>query len=1014
MKRHYLLLILAVVMAGCGGGGGDSGPKHPGTSGQVTKQSRPPLLVEDAVATFDGVGRVTQAQLDNVRGTVTYQILDSTPANVIQVSDSGELQILRPGTATLRASDTSSVYESSEATFTITVEKGLNPDLAVSELHFNATESDGQALAVRGQKGQLSYQVASGSEHLIRVDSDGVVYPVGPTGQATVIIADSGNEYYQPSQIRVGVHLYAVGAEQLRFALLQSEYRDGLTLEPVRLDTAETQSIRYQIIHSTPDDQVAEMLNPDTGLILIHNVGQATVEATATYGEGFLQPQQSARFVLDVTPGKRQALSVENITTSYLEDGVLHPKVSHALGTLAYQIISGEDVIVPSDDGQALRIKAIGAAEVEVSEHDLRNYPTGKARFRVEVERAPHPAMSAVALTMTYRPDLRIPLQFAGQKGDVSVVGSLPDGLRLVADELAVEQAGDYLIRLTDDGGDFYQPMEFDVHLQIAKAQGLPLPTRDYEQVYSKDYQFNLLRDFGLLATGDHIDVVSNSDPEVADAIADGLVHVYKAGETTLTLRRAESTNYSAGPEQKVRFNILSAPSRIEIQSDVEETWHALQPLLAKPIISGTVGEVTYQFADGAATDVVSLDRHSGEMHILNAGSTRIVVSDAGDDKFTPGESSFAVTILPADNPLSVTYPGVTYAAGATITPIVTDGEVQTSYHLVNQVTPVVELESAESGVLSVLHAGDYQLEVTLSARNYTSKTVTVSGTINKAEHPGLSGNISAVDFEPFKTISLDFGSAKGTRHYQLADSLSKQLATLDNAQGTITLQDYVPGQSIGLNVSESESRDYQALPETLVRVPLKLAESGAADQYTLLDSAQTVVVSTLSAPQFAKLQESEFGLMGARNVREPTDTELNTYGKGKVALLQVKPVGDDDTTKVRGIWMHIARFDGCMAELSEDATDPFLAVDFTAPGYCDTGSTIRMTRFLVIDDSGLEEGRYELTSPLIYYRRGVREFLASDRGGFYADPDVTYGDSKYGRPKSLYEWAVVQLNYQH
>ncbi|MCV5649561.1 hypothetical protein OFN55_43215, partial [Escherichia coli] len=45
----------------------------------------------------------------------------------------------------------------------------------------------------------------------------------------------------------------------------------------------------------------------------------------------------------------------------------------------------------------------------------------------------------------------------------------------------------------------------------------------------------------------------------------------------------------------------------------------------------------------------------------------------------------------------------------------------------------------------------------------------------------------------------------------------------------------------------------------TRVTVNVDLAESGVADKYTQLDSEQTVIVSTLSAPQFSNLEESEF-----------------------------------------------------------------------------------------------------------------------------------------------------------
>ncbi|MCV5746930.1 hypothetical protein OFN42_42625, partial [Escherichia coli] len=75
---------------------------------------------------FEGVGTITQTLLSNVRGSVSYQVIDSNPPNVVRVNDSGVFQILRPGTAIIRATDTSSVYESSETTFSVTVERGFN------------------------------------------------------------------------------------------------------------------------------------------------------------------------------------------------------------------------------------------------------------------------------------------------------------------------------------------------------------------------------------------------------------------------------------------------------------------------------------------------------------------------------------------------------------------------------------------------------------------------------------------------------------------------------------------------------------------------------------------------------------------------------------------------------------------------------------------------------------------------------------------------------------------------
>ncbi|EPJ2745599.1 cadherin repeat domain-containing protein [Vibrio parahaemolyticus] len=1019
MNRNYYLLFLAALLVGCGGGG-DSKPNNTKTPTTITKQSRPQLKVEDTVLKFEGVGTVTEAKLSNVHGSVSYEVIDSNPPNVVKINDSGILQILRPGTATILATDSSSAYESSEARFSVTVERGINTELSVSDLNFNAIESEGKALTVRGQKGELSYEVESG-HNLIRVDENGSVYSLGSVGQASMLITDSGNEFYLPKQVRATVKLHAVAPGQLKFALLEDEYRKGLTLEPVRLDKAQTQRISYKIINSVPDSKVAELLDPETGLLLVHNVGRLTVEATATYSDAFLDKQQTAQFFVDVKQGKRQEISAADIVTTYEEGGRIFPKVTNAYGDYELRIIRGEDVVAKTENGEALLIKGVGAAEVEIYEHDMRNYPASKTRFDLEVNRAPHPVIKDIEMPLTYQPNLSIPLAFKGQKGNVNLVSSLPNGLRMTDGKLEVVTAGEYDLKFEDDGGEFYQPIQFNVVIKVAKAEGQPMATHDYDVVYSNKYSFDLHRDFGLSAD-EQIEIVDNTAPDVVGGFSEGRLHVYKAGKATLTVRRKESANYTVGPDQKVYVTILSAPSRIEVQSDVEEIWKVDQTFLA-PEISGVVGELTYRFEDNAATDVVSLNNQTGAMQILNAGSTKIIVSDAGDDKVNPGESSFLVTIKPGANPVSIAYPTVDFSAGTIISPVMSGGTAKASYRLINQKDPVVELVSPDTGRLKILHAGTYQVEVTLTGRNYKAKTIVVNGTINKAKHPGLSTSTMKVEFEPFKKVKLDFGTPIGKRSYQISGSTTNGVASLDVDKEELTLLDLPPINKrwISLDVSEGESRDYEELESKKVQVFISFADKGVADQYELFEKEQTVLISTLNKLEFSNLEESEFGLMNVRSVREPTDEELKLYGKGKVAKLIFKPVGNDDPTLIKAAWLHVARFDGCTSELFEDDLKPFQAIDYDDPGYCTSGSTIRMTRFLIIDDSNMEKVEYELVAPVIIYRRGQREFLPSDKGsfleskpgGFYLEPGMINNGNEFGKPRTLYEWSVINMKYQ-
>ena len=524
------------------------------------------------------------------------------------------------------------------------------------------------------------------------------------------------------------------------------------------------------------------------------------------------------------------------------------------------------------------------------------------------------------------------------------------------------------------------------------------------------------------MSADEQIEIVDNTAPDVVGGFSEGRLHVYKAGKATLTVRRKESANYTVGPDQKVYVTILSAPSRIEVQSDVEEIWKVDQTFLA-PEISGVVGELTYRFEDNAATDVVSLNNQTGAMKILNAGSTKIIVSDAGDDKVNPGESSFLVTIKPGANPVSIAYPTVDFSAGTIISPVMSGGTAKASYRLINQKDPVVELVSPDTGRLKILHAGTYQVEVTLTGRNYKAKTIVVNGTINKAKHPGLSTSTMKVEFEPFKKVKLDFGTPIGKRSYQISGSTTNGVASLDVNKEELTLLDLPPINKrwISLDVSEGESRDYEELESKNVQVFISFADKGVADQYELFEKEQTVLISTLNKLEFSNLEESEFGLMNVRSVREPTDEELKLYGKGKVAKLIFKPVGNDDPTIIKAAWVHVARFDGCTSELFEDDLKPFQAIDYDDSGYCTSGSTIRMTRFLIIDDSKMEKVEYELVAPVIIYRRGQREFLPSDKGsfleskpgGFYLEPGMIHNGNEFGKPRTLYEWSVINMKYQ-
>ncbi len=126
---------------------------------------------------------------------------------------------------------------------------------------------------------------------------------------------------------------------------------------------------------------------------MIHNAGQVEIEATATYSQGFVQQQQTARFVVNVAKGKRQPLNSINIAANYSANQSLYPLVSNAKGDYYFDVAEGQDVVRVSPNGDALIIQGVGQAKIDIIEREIRNFPNTQTQITVDIAPAPHPDM---------------------------------------------------------------------------------------------------------------------------------------------------------------------------------------------------------------------------------------------------------------------------------------------------------------------------------------------------------------------------------------------------------------------------------------------------------------------------------------------------------------------------------------------------------------------------------------------------------------------------------------------
>ncbi|MDN3684460.1 hypothetical protein QW180_16145 [Vibrio sinaloensis] len=75
----------------------------------------------------------------------------------------------------------------------------------------------------------------------------------------------------------------------------------------------------------------------------------------------------------------------------------------------------------------------------------------------------------------------------------------------------------------------------------------------------------------------------------------------------------------------------------------------------------------------------------------------------------------------PIESRATIAYPQATYGSGDKLQPVVNGDGVEATYRLINQASPSVEMAS-DNGELTILHAGDYTVEATLTGRNFLTK----------------------------------------------------------------------------------------------------------------------------------------------------------------------------------------------------------------------------------------------------------------------------------------------------
>ncbi|MCW8328491.1 cadherin repeat domain-containing protein [Photobacterium sp. SDRW27] len=1028
MKYLFATLLIGIMLSisGCGGGG-DSSPSD--TTLQPFKNEkvyREPLKANDIDIEYSNLAKSHSSVL-NVYGTLSYRLADGEAKDIVSVEQyTGLLTILNPGDVRIIVEDTSPTYQSSSATFTVHVGKGTNYNLSASRTTISALDTDAKNLSyyVRGNQGSLTFELAPESSNLLAINSQtGEFIHYGIPGTARVIVTDNGNRRYQPKSVEFEVVIKAVNPDILGYDDLSRDYSEHMTLSPKQISGDDMGTFSFKLAESSKDSDVLAV-DAHTGYMTIHKTGCVVIEVTNELGSGYTDDERKAYFKVEILKADRPNLTVSSSNFVYQPNHIIQPAINNMKGQVTYRVESGDNVIAIDSNTHLPKIIGVGAATLIANDDGNGNYKPSSARFTYDVQKASRPKLVELTINRTFSGKEQLQTVtpvMKGQKGQLTFRGS-SDVVSVHGEQLTIEHAGLATLTATDDGGLYYLPSSATLKINVAKGEHPEFEVKDIAAEYSPNLcipvaDANISGNKGTLSLSPQAD----SDKAIATYNTDReCFKVHKHGTAKFDVISLESHDFLKSAPHEMSLVIAAADSTLFVDKGVNAVFSGGQPTISPPTVHGKKGELSYRLSpETRHPDVVEVDSHTGEMTILNVGTTTVEVSDSGGDGYKPAITTFSVRITQADNPLSVTYPEASYQRDQAIMPSVENGEGEINYYLGYSPYDVVGMVSANTGQLEIHSAGEYKVKVVAkSSRNYKSKVLIAEGKVNKAKHPGIVTELEAFEYVPMKQVTLDLPSALGKRSFTVRNTHAgvdkRKYVSMNPNNGETTLLNYDRyGDEALLNIfiTEEESRNHLALDSSFTptkQIKIVPPKAGKSTKDIELDPTFTIVDSSLNGnARYTGLYSTRMNFAGVAGVKAPTDEERAKYGEGMNLFLLMKQVGTEQVFNHNIIRVYAQRYVGCQDDVNDLTLDKVAPVAMDSLNFCVVTTNNRFMKYTIIDDTRLGKGDWEAAVPFVAYLSSDRPFLPNDEGGYYtSESEHSNGDGSV----KMIEWNRINL----
>ncbi|USD36701.1 hypothetical protein [Ferrimonas sp. SCSIO 43195] len=501
----------------------------------------------------------------------------------------------------------------------------------------------------------------------------------------------------------------------------------------------------------------------------------------------------------------------------------------------------------------------------------------GGATSTDTAEKKPHPGLKVEAITHDYQSDLLLPLQISGGKGSIGVGFADGEAVDVIAltlrDEVRVLNAGHTRLKVSDSGGTRYQETTSYIDVVINKASRAPLLVGDLMLSYQPYAEHQMVAEGNKGA----LSYALTGAPGVVEVNDSGLIRVLGVGTTEVTVSDDGGRNYQPA-KASIAVQVKATDGSVAQFADLSP-----KPFVSggklKPVYAGPLqNHRQFVIAEGAAADVVRINRNSGDMDILHAGQTQVEVTQFATDGVTPvSVQRFSVVIEPVANiAFSVQDLTLDYGFDDEFTLPASGARGALTFALKQDDSSVVHLVDDALGVFGFDGIGEAEVVITDGGdRDHLPAEVTATISVDKLPSSGLTTEAIHRTYATDASFNVPVIGANGQLSFGIVDGKPEDVVSVSQ-DGLLRM--LKPGTTT-LWVNDDGDGLYQPQRATVeVTIDKRVNEDLVADNL-LLQFADDALLTPVVRGNRGQLS---FSVEGDDVLRQNGDGSISLIGAGR------------------------------------------------------------------------------------------------------------------------------------